>query len=190
MRGNVALGIVLERLGDHDGSKVGSADANVDDVGDALAGVSLPLAGADRVGELLHVVEHALDLVRALLLDLERLAALAAKDIAQRDVEHRAPLGRVDVLARKHLVAELFDARLLGERDERAHHFGRDQVLGVVEQDAVRRRGGRGVRPRECLETAGIFEEVLEDEGGSVLALIELLQLLPRGVFCVVRRDP
>ena len=32
----------LEGLGDHEGTEVGTADANVDDVGDCLAGVALP----------------------------------------------------------------------------------------------------------------------------------------------------
>ena len=45
--GEVALAVVLQRLVGHDRAEVGAADADVDDVADALAGVSLPLAAAD-----------------------------------------------------------------------------------------------------------------------------------------------
>jgi hypothetical protein len=43
------LRVGLERLGDHDRPEVGAADADVDEVGDRLAGVALPFAGADRL---------------------------------------------------------------------------------------------------------------------------------------------
>lgn len=61
-------------------------DADVDHVGDGLAGPALPLARADRVGELLHLLQ---DLVHGghhvLAVDHDR----AVGAIAQRDVQHR-----------------------------------------------------------------------------------------------------
>ena len=43
MDAQARLAVGLERLGDHDRAEVGTADADVDDIGDRLAGVSLPL---------------------------------------------------------------------------------------------------------------------------------------------------
>ena len=57
--GEVALRVVLQRFVGHDRAEVGAADADVDDVADALAGVALPLAAADAVGEGGHLVETA-----------------------------------------------------------------------------------------------------------------------------------
>src|SRR5207253_2446932 len=49
------LPVWLEGFGDHDGSEVGAADADVDDVGDGLASVALPGAAADRLREFPHM---------------------------------------------------------------------------------------------------------------------------------------
>ena len=45
----LALAVVPQRLVGHDRPEVGAADADVDDVADALAGVALPRAAADAV---------------------------------------------------------------------------------------------------------------------------------------------
>merc|ERR1719495_143340 len=50
----------LKGLGDHEGTEVGAADANVDDVGDCLAGVALPGARDHAGTEILHVVEDSI----------------------------------------------------------------------------------------------------------------------------------
>ena len=73
-----------------------------------LAGVALPVARADAVGEGGHAVEHLVHLgddVDAV--DDERRALRHP----QRHVQHRAVLGDVDVLAAEHRVAALPRAR-------------------------------------------------------------------------------
>ena len=60
--GQVALAVMPQGLVGHHRPQVGPADADVDDVADALAGVALPLAAADPVGEVGHLVEHGVDL--------------------------------------------------------------------------------------------------------------------------------
>ena len=57
-----ALAVMLERLVGHHRAEVGAADADVDDVANALAGVALPRAAAHAVGEVGHLVEHGVDL--------------------------------------------------------------------------------------------------------------------------------
>ena len=61
----VALGVVAQGLGDHDGAKIGSTDADVDDGLDGLACIALPSAATDGVGELLDVLQHGRDLGNA-----------------------------------------------------------------------------------------------------------------------------
>ena len=105
--GHVAARVVAQRLVGHHRAEVGAADADVDHVADRLAGVALPLAGADPLGEGAHPVEHLVDLLDDVdAVDDQR--ALARHP--QRDVQHRAVLGDVDVLAAEHRLAALGEA--------------------------------------------------------------------------------
>ena len=58
----VALRVGLERLGHHHRPEVAAADAEVDDVGDLLAGEALPVARADAVHERLQLRQHLVHL--------------------------------------------------------------------------------------------------------------------------------
>ncbi|KAI3477404.1 hypothetical protein L1887_60923 [Cichorium endivia] len=171
----VALGVGLERLGDHDGAEVGATDADVDDALDGLAGVTLVGAGADGLGELLHVLELGLDLVDAGLVDLE-----VAGDVAEGDVEDGAALGGVDVLAGEHGVDLLLDLRLLGEGEELVEHLIIDEVLGEVEEEASV-GVARVPLSRVLVEALRVGLEGLAEVDLLALGLVELLQLLPRG---------
>lgn len=169
----------LEGLGDHHGSEIRSSDSDVNDGVDALASVSLPLARADLVGELSHVVQYALHLVGASLGDLE-----LAADVPQGDVKDSAVLGGVDVLASEHLVAGFLDVGLLGELQQRSDNLIVDQVLRQIGED-VDVLGGVVVALGELAEALGIGgEEVLEHER-LVLGVVQLLELGPRRVICI-----
>ena len=58
----VALAVMAQRLVGHHRTEVGAADADVDDIADALAGVSLPFAAADPSRERRHAIEHRVHL--------------------------------------------------------------------------------------------------------------------------------
>ncbi len=45
-----ALAVMLERLISHDRTEIGAADADIDNVADALAGMAPPVAASDAVG--------------------------------------------------------------------------------------------------------------------------------------------
>ena len=82
--------------------EIGAADADIDDVADALAAVPGPGAGAHLVGEGRHPVEHRVDLGHDVLaVDEDRLAARRP----QRHMQHGAVLADVDLLAGEHRVA-------------------------------------------------------------------------------------
>jgi hypothetical protein len=170
----------FERLAHHHRSQVGSSDSDVDDRGDALARVALPLARTNLVGELGHVVQHALHLVNTLLLDLE-----LAPNVPQRDVQHGTVLRGVDVLAGKHLIAGGLDAGFAGELDEGREDVVVDEVFGEVDEEVDVFRGVV-VAAREFGEALRVRgEKILEDEVG-VGFVVEGLKGAPSGVVCVV----
>ena len=111
---DAGIRVRLEGLVDHHGAEVRAADADVHDVRHLLAGDAAPLARAHPVGERRHRVEHRLHVVVDVLpVDDER--GRGARGPAQRGVQHRAVLGRVDVLAGEHRGVALGDPGLLGE---------------------------------------------------------------------------
>ena len=136
----VAIAVELERLVGHHRAEVGAADADVDDVADALAGVALPVAAADAVGEGRHLVEHGVHVGHDVLaVDDDRRAARRA----QRDVQHGAVLGDVDLVAAEHRVDALAQAGLVGQLQQQPQRLVGDAILRVVEVDA----GGLGGQP-------------------------------------------
>lgn len=140
----VPLAVVFEGLADHNGTKVGTTDTNVDDSVDGLAGITLPGARANRVGELLHVGKDRLDLVNTGLRDLE--AALVSRGVSESNVQDGTALRGVNVLAGKHLVTESLDLGLTGEIKEGGEDLVIDKVLGVVKKERdVRGRRRKGL---------------------------------------------
>ena len=78
---------------------------------------------------------------------------------AQGDVEHRALLGGVDLLAAEHGVDALAQARLLGKLQQQGQGFVGDAVLGVVEIESggLGRRAARRARdPRRRAAADGV----------------------------------
>ena len=131
--------------------QVGTANADVDDGVNLLAGVALPLAAADLLGEFLDVLENVVDaLDNALAVDLHLLVG----GVAKSNVVDGAVFCEVDLLTSEHVIAELLETSLLGKLDEELHSLLSDEVLREVEED---------------LRTLGI---VLED----VAELLEALQ--------------
>ena len=136
--GQGALAVMPERFVGHHRPEVGAADADVDDVANALAGVALPRAAAHAVGEVGHLVEHRMDLGHHV---------LAVHDDggvprrAQGDVQHGAILGDVDLVAAEHGVDARAQAGFSGQLHEQLEGFVRDAVLRVIEEQA--RRLGR-----------------------------------------------
>ena len=60
--GHGALAVMLQRLVGHDRAEIRAADADVDHVADAPAGMTLPGAAAEPMGELRHPVQNGVDL--------------------------------------------------------------------------------------------------------------------------------
>ena len=128
------LAVRLEGLGDHDRAKVGATNADVDNGVDGLASVALPLARANLLGEGLHVIQHAVDLLdHALAVDLHGLVG----GVAQGHVVDGASLCEVDLLALEHVIAKLLNLCLLGKLDKQGEGLLGDEVLGEIEEDLI-----------------------------------------------------
>ena len=98
---HVALAVMFERLVGHHRAEVGTADADVDDVLDAFAGVAFPLRRCGRVREIRHLVEHGMDFGHHVLAIHHDGGVLRR---AQGHVQDGAVLGHVDLLAAEHRV--------------------------------------------------------------------------------------
>ena len=120
------------------------------------------------IGERGHLVEHGMNLGHDVLAVMDDRSAARR---AQGDVQHRALLGGVDLLAAEHGVDALAQARLLGELQQQGQGFVGDAVLGIVEIDS----GGFGHEP---LAAPAILGEELPQLGAPDL-LVMLLQQRP-----------
>jgi hypothetical protein len=107
-----ALAVRLQRFIGHHGPEVGAADADVDDVADALTGVSLPDAAANAVRKVARAIEHRVDLRHDVLPIHSHGGALGR---TQRGVQDSSILGDIDALAAEHGIDALAQARLLRE---------------------------------------------------------------------------
>ena len=133
--GHVAPAVMTQRLVGHHRAEVGAADADIDDVADALAGVaraSAPLRTCSR--ESRHALEHRVHLGHDVdAVDQDPLA----RRRPQGDVQDGALLGHIDFLAAEHR----FDARRAGRIPRQGAVAARivssvDAVLRVVEIEA------------------------------------------------------
>lgn len=108
----VALRVILQRLGDHHRSEIGATDTDVDDGVDRLASISLPRPIPHRIGELLDMLEDVSDLIHT------RLLGVQLPKPTKSDVQYGTVFGGVDVLSGEHLVAVFLDASLADEIEE------------------------------------------------------------------------
>ena len=136
----------------HRRTEIRTADADVDDVGDAQAGVAEPRAAADRFGERAHVLERG-----------------ATSGITSRP---STGIGRVERLRSATCRTARPSVLLIGSPanirsrsastpvlraswTERGHRILRDQVLRVVDEQVLADRAGRtGRRVRDRSRTA------------------------------------
>ena len=133
-----ALAVMFERLVSHHRAEVRTADADVDDVLDAFAGVAFPFAAADALGERGHLVEHGVDFRHDIFSVHEDGRALRR---AQGDVQHGAVFRDVDFLAAEHRVDPPAQPGFLGQLDQQLERFVGDAVLRVIQKQPGRLGG-------------------------------------------------
>ena len=130
-----AIMIGCQRQRRHDRAKIGTADTDVDHVGDLLAGCSLQRTGADAVGKDAHGCKHSVDVGHDILaIDQDRRVGA----VAQCGVQHGTAFGDVDDIAGKHRVALLGDFRSLGDGLQAVQHLVVDGAFRIIEQHVVK----------------------------------------------------
>ena len=121
--------------GCHGWTKVRSADADVDDVGNSKAGepVHRPLRTFSE--KRVNVLKRGTDIRHHVVaVDWHWLVGAVAK----RDVHHGAVLRAVNRLAGEHPIAQRLDAGLARQIDERAENGTVDALFGEIEQKIVK----------------------------------------------------
>ncbi len=160
--GEVALAVVAQRFVGHHRPEVRAADADVHDVFDALAGVAFPLPAAHAVGEGRHLVEHRMHFRHDVLaIDDDRRSLRRA----ERDMQHGAVFGDVDLVAAEHRVDARAQPGFVGEFEQQLERLVGDAVLRVVEKEAR----GFGGEPRAALRIIG--EELAQMRAADLLAV-------------------
>ena len=126
----VAARVMAQGLAGHHRPEVGTADADVDDVADALAAGAGPAPVADPLAEAGHPRQHLLHLGHHV---LAAGREAFARGRTQRHVQRRAVLGGVHVLAAEHRLAPLLQPAGVGQREQQPQRLVVDPLLGVVE---------------------------------------------------------
>ena len=129
----IAIAVMLECLVGHHRPQVRAADADIDHVADALAGVALPFAAPDAIAEGGHLVEHGVDLRHYILAVDNNLRRLRR---AQGHVQHRSPFRHVDLVPAKHGVDPRLKPGLLRQIDQQLDGLAGDAILRVIEEQA------------------------------------------------------
>src|SRR5262249_21926005 len=168
-KGHRAIAVVPERFVGHHRAEIRAANADVDDVADALTRMALPFAAPHPVRELGHGVEDGVDLGHDVLAVHDDRRATRS---AQGDVQDGPIFGHVDLVAPEHGVDALPEATLRGQSTEQRDGLVGDPILGVVEIDPGRLRG-------EALTTAWVLGEQRAEVTLRDLLLV-ILERLPR----------
>ena len=97
--------------------------------------MTFPCPAAHPLGKVRHPVQHRMDVGHDIppIVNDGRPARRA-----QRDVQHRAVLGDVDLVAAEHGVDTVLQPGLVGELEQQPQSLVGDPVLGIVEIDAGR----------------------------------------------------
>ncbi len=126
---------MFERLVSHHRTKVGTADADIDDVPDTFAGMAFPFAVADAIGKFRHFVEHGVNFRHDVLSIHEDACPFRC---AQSDVQDGAVFRDVDFLATEHGCDPPAQIGFLGQLDEQFEGPVSDAILRIIQIEARR----------------------------------------------------
>jgi len=119
-------GIGLECIAGHQGAEVGATDADVDDIGNFLAGKTFPAAIAHAFTEIAHLCEYAIDVGHDILaIDVDRGVAA----VAQGGMQYGTMFGEIDFFAGEHLVAHAFQIHVTCQLEQQGERLVGDAVL-------------------------------------------------------------
>ncbi len=153
-------GTVMERRKSkrcHDWAKIRATNANIDDVGDLLAGCALERAGADRIGKLAHGGKNVVH-IRHHVLAVDEHGRV--RTVAKSGMENSAPFGEIDLLAGEHLFALLRHAAFGRELFKQRQNVVIHGAFGVIHQKVVEARAEPFEALTVCSESASNVRRV------------------------------
>ncbi len=143
-----------QRFGHHERAEVRAADTDVHHVSNRFTGIAFPFARDNRFGEFFHFLQYGVHF-RHDVFAVHQNRRVAA--VAQRDVQHGAVFGAVNLLAGEHGFNSARQIGLFCEIQQFAERFFGDAVFGVVHQHQIIKGG------REFTEAVGVVGEELSD---------------------------
>ena len=117
-----------QRQRGHGRAQIRAADADIHHIGN--------IAGPHALGEFRHGRQHAAHIRHHI---PARHHDRRLRLVPQRRMQHRAALGGVDDLARKHGIALLGHIRRLGQSQQQLHGLGRHRAFGKIQQQVILR---------------------------------------------------
>lgn len=118
----------------HNRAEIGTANTNIDDVGNLFPGRTFQGAGTDRIGKLAHGCQNAVH-IRHHVLVINENGRVGT--IAQGGMQHGAVFGEVDGLAGEHLLALGLDTAFARELFEKRDDLFVDGTFGVIHQQVI-----------------------------------------------------
>eukprot|EP00128_Syssomonas_multiformis_P005248 Colp12_sorted_trinity150504_noHs@27928 len=143
----------LESLRDHDWSEIRTADTNVNDVSNGLAGVSLPGARANSLSECSHLGENSIHVGHDVLA-IDKDGTVGT--VAESYVKDSAALSEIDLLTSKHLITPFLKTSLTGKIQEELKSLLCHYVLGEIDKELAIRSVERSAK---LLKAVGIRSE-------------------------------
>ena len=133
--GHVALAVIFQGLVGHDRPEVGAADANIDYVSDALAGMAFPRAAANLVGELRPSCRARREPRHDVLPSTKICSPFGARKATCRTARCSVTL----IFSPANMASMCWRRRgLLRKLNEQPHRLAGDSVLRVIKVEAQR----------------------------------------------------
>ncbi len=131
VQAQIAVAILGQRLGGHDDAEVRAPDADIDDVGEGLAGMAMDAAAVNSFDEAAHLLQAGAHFRHDILtIDGDRPVGA----VTQSDVQYRALLSAVDFLAGEHRVDASTQAASFSELQQSIQRRLIDQLPREIEQ--------------------------------------------------------
>ena len=172
MHAKILARIRLECLAHHQRAEIGSTNADVDDVGDSLAGVSFMFAVSHCVREGAHQPQHASH-IRHDVFSINQHRTF--RTVTQSGVQRSASFGRVDLVSVEHVLNTVFQLGLFGKFNQEFDGVLIDAIFRVIEQQIAQPH-------REFVEARRIVQKHLAHVERFDSGLVKL-ERMPRRRF-------
>ncbi len=127
------LAVVPERFIGHHGTKIRTSDANVDNIFNTLASMSLPVTATNLVAKSTHSFQDSMNLRHHILaINHDFLAFRSTKS----DMKDSTIFRNINLIAMKHRINAIAKTRLLSQLAKQRQGLFVDAIFGVIEKNS------------------------------------------------------